>query len=484
MLSNRISWLLLATLCALCTNAASAAPLSVLNGTQFTTTTGTPIQAHGGAMIKVDSFYYWFGENRNPNSTFFSVSCYRSTDLKNWEFRNNVLTANSSPELNPANVERPKVVYNASTGRYVMWMHWENGIHYGEARAAVASSATVDGDYIYHGSFRPLANTGVVDHGKPGYMSRDCTLFVDADDTGYFISAANENADLHVYRLTNNYLAIESLVVKLWVGQKREAPAMFKRNGYYFLLTSGATGWSPNQQKYAYSTSIESGWSSLANFGDSVCFYSQTAYVIPIRGQSTTSFLYMGDRWAGAWGGRVNDSTYVWLPLSFPSNTSLSMSWRNTTSIDTATGALGGSNFVFKLRNVNSGRVADVPAFSTQDGTRIKQYADNGGNNQKWRLQYDGAGYYKIVNVHSNKLMDVVSGSLADGADIIQYADAGTTNQRWLLVDIGSGRYKIKSKLSGKLLDVDGSLPNDGADLVQMIDDGANSQKWTLISTN
>jgi hypothetical protein len=56
-----------------------------------------------------------------------------------------------------------------------------------------------------------------------------------------------------------------------------------------------------------------------------------------------------------------------------------------------------------------------VPVFRQQDGTRIKQYADNGGNNQKWRLQYDGAGYYKIVNVHSNKLMDVVSGSQADG---------------------------------------------------------------------
>ena len=135
-----------------------------------------------------------------------------------------------------------------------MWMHWENGIDYGEARAAVASSATVDGNYIYHGSFRPLANTAVVDHGKPGYMSRYCTLFVDADDTGYFISSANENADLHVYRLTHDYLAIESLVVKLWVGQKREAPAMFKRNGNYFLLTSAATGWSPNQQKYASAT--------------------------------------------------------------------------------------------------------------------------------------------------------------------------------------------------------------------------------------
>src|SRR5215470_18068046 len=132
----RISGLFLIALVTLFAAAASAAPISVLNGTQFTTTTGTPIQAHGGGVIKVGSYYYWFGENRNPNSTIYAVSCYRSTDFKNWEFRNNVLTANSSPELNPANIERPKVVYNASTGRYVMWMHWENGVNYGEARAA------------------------------------------------------------------------------------------------------------------------------------------------------------------------------------------------------------------------------------------------------------------------------------------------------------------------------------------------------------
>ncbi len=74
----------------------------------------------------------------------------------------------SDPDLSPANVERPKVVYNAATQRYVMWMRWENGSDYGEARAAVASSAAVAGDYTYHGSFRPLQDTGVMDHGISG----------------------------------------------------------------------------------------------------------------------------------------------------------------------------------------------------------------------------------------------------------------------------------------------------------------------------
>src|SRR6266545_750939 len=75
-----VSCALLIVLGALFPGAARAAPASVLNGTQFTTTSGAPIQAHGGGVIKVGEFYYWFGENRNPDSTFFAVSCYRSTD--------------------------------------------------------------------------------------------------------------------------------------------------------------------------------------------------------------------------------------------------------------------------------------------------------------------------------------------------------------------------------------------------------------------
>src|SRR5688572_19010410 len=86
---------------------AQAAPVTVTNGTQFTDTGGAVVHAHGGGVLKVGSYYYWFGENRNPNNTFRAVSVYRSTDLRNWEFRNNVLTQSSHPELQVANIERP-----------------------------------------------------------------------------------------------------------------------------------------------------------------------------------------------------------------------------------------------------------------------------------------------------------------------------------------------------------------------------------------
>jgi hypothetical protein len=219
---------------------ANAAAVTITNATQFRDTSGNIVHAHGGGVLKVGNYYYWFGENRNPNNTFRAVSVYRSTDLMNWEFRNNVLTQSSAAELNVANIERPKVIYNSSTGRYVMWMHKENGSDYGEARAAVASSATVDGTYTYHGSFRPLGQ----------YMSRDITLYND-NGTAYMISAADENYDLNLYRLTSDYLGISSLVGNFWNDAHREAPALFKRGSVYFMLTSAATGWTPNQARYA-----------------------------------------------------------------------------------------------------------------------------------------------------------------------------------------------------------------------------------------
>jgi len=89
----------------------------LVNGILWADVSGNPIHAHGGGIIKVGSSYYWFGENRNADGTFKAVTCYRSSDLHSWELRGNALTSSSAAELNHSNVERPKVIYNASTGR-------------------------------------------------------------------------------------------------------------------------------------------------------------------------------------------------------------------------------------------------------------------------------------------------------------------------------------------------------------------------------
>ena len=192
----------------------------------------------------------------------------------------------------------------------------------------------------------------------------------------------------------------------------------------------------------------------------------------------------MGDRWAGAWGGKVNSSTYVWLPLTFPSSTSMSMSWSNTLIVDAAAGTLGGANYVFKFTNVNSGKVAEVDSASTVDGASVTQYTDNGGANQKWQLKYDGAGYFRLANVNSGKLMDVASASTADGARVLQYTDNGGSNQKWVITDVSGGVYSFTNKNSGKVLDVSGASTSNSAQLVQNTGNGTTHQRWRLSFTN
>jgi len=443
---------------------AQAAPQTVTNGTQFTDTSGSPVHAHGGGVIKVGTYYYWFGENRNADNTFRYVDAYRSTDLKNWEFRNHVLTQSSASELAGANIERPKVMYNASTGKFVMWMHKENGTDYSEARAAVAVSSTVDGNYTWQGSFRPLGQ----------HMSRDITVFVDTDGAGYMVSAARENYDLQIYRLTADYTGIASLVADPWHGGHREAPALFKRGSVYFMLTSGATGWSPNQQQYATATSLSGPWSAMTNVGDSTTYGSQTAYVLPVQGSSGTSYLYLGDRWGNSFGGIVNDSRYVWLPLSFPSATSMSMSWSPEVTIDTAAGTISGTSATYNtLIARHSARCADVTSQSLWPGAEIKQYDCNGGGNQKYWFRSVGSGYYQLMVRGSSLCVQENASTVTQ-----ENCNASATAQQWSVTTTGS-YVNLKSRATGECLDVNGASTANSAAIITYTCNGATNQQWT-----
>jgi hypothetical protein len=166
-------------------------------------TTGKKIQAHGGGFLEVGDTWYWFGEDKTMNTggtgNFYAVSCYASTDLVTWEFRNSVVTRNTNSQLNVATrvIERPKVIYNESTRQYVMWAHWDN-TNYNDSQAVIFQSATVDGNYTYVKNFKPGGND-----------SRDCALFKDDNGTASFISVANTNADMMVYALTSDYLDVQ-----------------------------------------------------------------------------------------------------------------------------------------------------------------------------------------------------------------------------------------------------------------------------------
>jgi len=295
------------------------------NGVFWNDTSGNRVEAHGGGFLKVGDTWFWFGEDKSQNSgNFYAVNCYSSRDLNSWQFRRAIITRNTAPDLNTADriIERPKVIYNDTTKKYVMWLHWE-GQNYAEAKAGVFTCDTVDGNYTYVSAFRPNNN-----------MSRDDTLFKDDDGKAYFISAANDNKDLAVYQLSDDYLTVKQQVATLWPGSSREAPALFKQGSTYFLITSGCTGWDPNQAAYGTASSVSGPWSALKNLGDSTTYDSQSTYVVPFVGTAATTYIYAGDRWQDP---DLKSSKYIWLPLVV-NGTSLTLNYYAEWTLDLGTG--------------------------------------------------------------------------------------------------------------------------------------------------
>lgn len=284
------------------------------NGEPWLDTDGNVIHAHGGHMLHHDGWWYWYGENRTENNY---VSCYRTKDFTSFEFRGNIITTETPTEgyrvqtdlslagknadgtIHKVNLERPKVLWCERTKKFVLWCHYENGVDYHDARCAVASSDYPDHGFVYHGSFNPF-----------GDMARDCTLFMDGEDA-YFTAASRDNRDLHVWKLTKDFMSVSKLVNNLFQNESREAPAFFKKDGRYYLLTSYCTGWAPNQGKWSSSDSIDGEWEINEKFGDETTFRSQPAFVLEKDGK----FIYFADRWGG--NGHYNDSTYVVLEIKF-----------------------------------------------------------------------------------------------------------------------------------------------------------------------
>jgi lysophospholipase L1-like esterase len=281
---------------------------------------GRPIQAHGGGVLYDRGTYYWFGENKDAPNTVnekgslaridaVGISCYSSKDLLRWRHEGVVLPAvkdDPGHDLSPAGViERPKVLYNARTKKYVMWLHVDSA-DYKKAQAGVAVAERPTGPYRYLGSVRP-----------DGGESRDMTLFQDDDGKAYLVYSSEWNATMHVSLLSDDYLRPVGQVVRIFEGQYREAPALFKRKGLYYLVTSGCTGWYPNRALYATAPRVTGPWTvqgdPLSGPDAEWTYFGQSTFVLPVAGKRD-AFVLMLDRWKST---NLRDSRYLWLPVRF-----------------------------------------------------------------------------------------------------------------------------------------------------------------------
>jgi len=300
---------------------------------------GKPIQAHGGAVLVRDGTYYWYGEDRTPGRQT-GVSCYSSTDLYRWKHGGVAFAQESlSSDIRDRTfIERPKVVLNPKTGKYVMWMHLEQwGYHF--ARAGVAQSDRPEGPFVFVHHMRPIQDDFGYKDDDPdrqkefGGTYRDMNLFVDDDGKAYAFYASEHNATMYIVRLNDDFTAPQSPIVqgrtwaRILIGKYREAPAPFKFQGRYYLTTSGCTGWRPNAADYAVADHILGPWESKGNpcVGPDAdtTFQTQSTCVFPAAGKPGC-YIFMADRWMPR---RLHDSRYVWLPLVIQPDGTFTLTW-------------------------------------------------------------------------------------------------------------------------------------------------------------
>ena len=343
-------------------------------------TEGTLIQAHGGQVQKlsvinkatgeVEEKWWWIGEDKTLGYRG-GICAYSSDNLYNWNFEGVIMRNITSREQldqeeyftdlykdytsdqldnvyrcindTTAVIERPKMIYNEKTKQYVLWFHADGPTEtstadYAAASAGVAVSDSPTGPFRFIDRYR--LNTCPEDQEdkfpESKGMARDMNLFVD-DDTAYIIYSSEENLTMYISRLDEEYTYLDTPpeeavngvdFIRIFPGAQREAPAVFKRKGIYYMMTSGATGWDPNQARYWMAESLIGEWVNMGDpsIGDTkaTTFDTQSTCIFAVD-EEAGEYIYMGDRWNSE---DLTNSRYIWLPLEFDNEGKMMLRWQ------------------------------------------------------------------------------------------------------------------------------------------------------------
>ena len=356
----------------------SAGVFAQQNGELWMDVDGKHINAHGGNVIKYGDKYYWYGENRPYRgfTTEAGVGVYSSTDLQHWKDEGIALAVSeeSGHDIERGCImERPKVLYNAKTGKFVMLFHLElKGRGYEAARVAFAISDSPTGPFRFIRSTRVNANVWPFDYTKKqveaakqtdaskwkkwwtpewmaetqkgmylwrdmagGQMSRDMTVYVDDDGKAYHITSSQENLTLLVSELTDDYLDFTGKYNMVAPGGQNEAPCIFKHGGKYWLICSGCTGWEPNEARMFRGESIWGPWTQLPSpfegeggyrdFSAKKTFGAQGTYIFRKNEEAGSPYIFMADIWNPR---HLSESLHLWLPIGFKTDGTPVIRWQ------------------------------------------------------------------------------------------------------------------------------------------------------------
>jgi hypothetical protein len=278
------------------TDVAAGAPpafrtVNVQNTEPRRDTSGEIIDAHDGCLQFFEGRYYLYGTAYGRSAGFginnrFRV--YSSADLEHWRFDGELI------EDQPAGVfYRPYVVFNSVTKKYVLWFNWYPQLWDGFMCAAV--SDTPVGPFKIASLDVPLSKAAK----RPG----DGSLFVDDDGTGYFVyTVIGEGHAVRVEKLTRDFLGSTGETSEV-LATGCEAPAMFRREGVYYVLTDNACCFcARGSGARVFTAAAPLGpYTNRGNIGrdaaDHPIIPAQQTYVARLPGSKGDVYIWMGDRW-------------------------------------------------------------------------------------------------------------------------------------------------------------------------------------------
>ncbi len=316
----------------LCQGAVAEANGVIRNGATWHDTSGNEIWCNGGHMIEENGTFYWVGYETRPGQHMWNTKLYSSSNLVDWKFENNILSKDREFAI-LGWAGRPAFVYNRATRRYVVIFEAGSRDWY-RHKVGFASCDVIDGRYQFERYEYPEENRSTGDQ----------SVYQEGDDA-YLVTVLDHpdqkplNYSLAIFKLSSDFLSIESKVFEGFENGGREAPHIIKVDDIYYWFASGLRGWNSTATMYATAKSLEGPWSELKHLAtdpDSPdSFNTQHDFVLPVTGSEGTTYLYVGDRYSQHHGKGTGRN--IFLPLVWEDDVP-KLNWYESWKIDIATG--------------------------------------------------------------------------------------------------------------------------------------------------
>ena len=271
---------------------------TIYPGQPWLDTHGRRIEAHGGAVYFENGVYYWIGENkqfthRGSKVWTWGVSAYSSTDLLNWRSEGLIIPPvpwdKNSPLHPNRRLDRPHILRNPRTGKYVAWLKYSEKQSY----FTILTADELLGPY-----------TIVCPHYQPyGKSSGDFDLALDEATGEGYLFVETDHEDCIVCRLNEDFTKTDGPYEYVYRGIKppytREGIAHMQRGGKHYIFSSGMTGYTPNPSEAAVADSWMGPYTVLGdphvNDESHASFNSQISFILKLADRD--AYVAVADRW-------------------------------------------------------------------------------------------------------------------------------------------------------------------------------------------